>query len=76
MENPKKNDDFAFFLVKHFLDRIAPEPITNKPVNANSPVKACEPFQKQYYHCMVVPDSICIVEFENLTKCIFEEKHK
>uniref|UniRef100_A0A6C0KN63 CHCH domain-containing protein n=1 Tax=viral metagenome TaxID=1070528 RepID=A0A6C0KN63_9ZZZZ len=74
MENPKKNDDFAFFLVKHFLDRIAPE--TNANANANTSVKACEPFQKQYHHCMVLPESICIREFDNLTKCIFEEKHK
>ena len=76
MENPKKNDEFAFFLVKNFLDNIAPEPITNKPVNVNVNVNAnaCEPFQKQYYHCMVVPESICIVEFENLTKCMFENK--
>ena len=70
MSNTKKDEEPLYFLVKIFLDRISPEPKSAEPLKKFN----CESFQKEYYNCMISPEPTCLVEFENLTKCMKEHK--
>jgi hypothetical protein len=74
MNNTKKDEEPLYFLVKIFLDRISPEP--EPEPKSPQPLKKfnCESYQKEYYTCMISPEPTCLVEFENLIKCMKELK--